>query len=73
MYKRNLRLPEKPKQSFFLWGTRQTGKTTLLKACYPDALRIDLLKTDEGIHIVPYQEFTKLLWDGKWTQDLLQN
>ena len=47
MYKRNLRLPEKPKQSFFLWGTRQTGKTTLLKACYPDALRIDLLKTDE--------------------------
>ncbi len=47
MYKRSLRLPEKPKQSFFLWGTRQTGKTTLLKACYPDALRIDLLKTDE--------------------------
>ena len=32
---------------FFLWGTRQTGKTTLLKACYPDARRIDLLKTDE--------------------------
>ena len=47
MYKRYLRLPEKPKQSFFLWGPRQTGKTTLLKACYPDALRIDLLKTDE--------------------------
>ena len=47
MYERNLRLPEKPKQSFFLWGTRQTGKTTLLKACYPDAMRIDLLKTDE--------------------------
>jgi predicted AAA+ superfamily ATPase len=34
MYKRNLRLPEKPKQKFFLWGKRQTGKTTLLKACY---------------------------------------
>ena len=47
MYKRNLRLPEKPTKSFFLWGTRQTGKTTLLKACYPDAMRIDLLKTDE--------------------------
>jgi hypothetical protein len=27
-------------------------------------------KTGEGIYIVPYQEFTKLLWDGKWTQDL---
>ena len=47
MYKRYLRLPEKPKQSFSLWGPRRTGKTTLLKACYPDALRIDLLKTDE--------------------------
>ena len=47
MYKRNLRLPAKPKRSFFLWGARQTGKTTLLKTCYPDALRIDLLKTDE--------------------------
>jgi len=42
-----LRLPEKPTQSFFLWGPRKTGKTTLLKARYPDALRIDLLKTDE--------------------------
>ena len=26
-------------------------------------------KTDEGIYIIPHQEFTKLLWDGKWTQD----
>lgn len=24
-------------------------------------------KTDEGVYIVPYQEFTKLLWDRKWT------
>lgn len=47
MYKRLLRLPPQPKKSFFLWGPRQTGKTTLLKATYPDAVRIDLLKTDE--------------------------
>ena len=47
MYKRLLRLPKRPKKSFFLWGPRQTGKTTLLKSCYPNALRIDLLKTDE--------------------------
>lgn len=46
MYDRRLQLPEKPKQSFFLWGPRQAGKTTLLKATYPDAFRIDLLKTD---------------------------
>jgi uncharacterized protein len=47
MYKRLLDLPRSPQTSFFLWGPRQTGKTTLLKACYPDAWRIDLLKTDE--------------------------
>ena len=46
MYKRLLVLPKKPKQSFFLWGPRQTGKTTLLKQTYPDAYRIDLLKSD---------------------------
>lgn len=47
MFKRLLQLPLIPEKSFFLWGPRQTSKTTLLKRCYPDALRIDLLKTDE--------------------------
>ena len=47
MYKRLLQLPKHPRKSFFLWGPRQTGKTTLLKKTYPEALRIDLLKTDE--------------------------
>ena len=47
MYKRLAPLPQIPQRSFFLWGPRQTGKTTLLKHLYPDALRIDLLKTDE--------------------------
>ena len=47
MYTRLLCLPRLPRKSFFLWGPRQTGKTTLLKSMYPDALRIDLLKTDE--------------------------
>ncbi|MFP4357765.1 MAG: ATP-binding protein [Puniceicoccaceae bacterium] len=36
-----------PGQSFFLWGPRQSGKTTLLKSRYSDAHRIDLLRTDE--------------------------
>lgn len=36
-----------PDQSFFLWGPRQSGKTTLLKRRYPDAHRIDLLRTEE--------------------------
>lgn len=46
MYARLLNLPGRPEQSFFLWGPRQTGKTTLLKQIYPNAYRIDLLKSD---------------------------
>jgi len=47
MYRRALSLPDKSINSFFLWGPCKTGKTTLLNSCYPDALRIDLLKPDE--------------------------
>ena len=36
-----------PKETFFLWGPRQAGKTTWLKESLPGAFRIDLLKTDE--------------------------
>lgn len=35
-----------PKQSFFLFGPRGTGKSTFLERHYPDALWIDLLKPD---------------------------
>lgn len=38
-----------PESTFFLWGPRQSGKTTLLKTRFPDAYRIDLLRTDERI------------------------
>lgn len=34
------------KQSLFLWGARQTGKSTLLKQLFPDGLWFDLLKSD---------------------------
>ncbi len=44
---RQISLPDAA--SFFLWGPRQSGKTTLLKNCFPNAHRIDLLKTDERI------------------------
>jgi uncharacterized protein len=33
-------------ESLFLWGARQTGKSTLLKALYPDALWFDLLLSE---------------------------
>lgn len=35
-----------PERSFFLFGPRGTGKSTWLKAVFPDALFIDLLKPD---------------------------
>ena len=46
MFPRSLPLPAHPEDSFFLWGPRQTGKTSLLKQLYPDALWLDLLKTN---------------------------
>ncbi len=47
MFKRSIQLPKPGVETFFLWGPRQTGKTTLLQATYPDSLRIDLLKAEE--------------------------
>ena len=40
----NIDLP--PQQSAFLWGPRKTGKSTYLKAQFPDSLVYDFLKTD---------------------------
>ncbi len=47
MIERSLQLPEPGTETFFLWGPRQTGKSTLLRAAYPDAVWVDLLKADE--------------------------
>jgi uncharacterized protein len=47
MFTRALSLPPPGRETFFLWGPRQTGKTTLLRETYPDALWLDLLKADE--------------------------
>jgi uncharacterized protein len=47
MFTRGLQLPAAGQETFFLWGPRQTGKTTLLRQAYPDALWVDLLKADE--------------------------
>ncbi len=46
MYKRLILLNKNPNRSFFLWGTRQTGKSTLLRQLYPEAKVIDLLQSD---------------------------
>jgi predicted AAA+ superfamily ATPase len=34
-------------ESAFLWGARQTGKSTLLKSLFPNAMYFDLLLSDE--------------------------
>lgn len=47
MYKRLQKLPALGHESAFLWGPRQTGKSTLLKKLFPDAPYYDLLLSDE--------------------------
>ncbi|MFA7159534.1 MAG: AAA family ATPase [Kiritimatiellia bacterium] len=46
MYKRILSLDKSSRESCFLWGPRQTGKSTLLKTLFPEARRYDLLLSD---------------------------
>ncbi len=46
MLERILKIPEIGEDSLFLWGSRQTGKSTLLRALFPQARFYDLLKTD---------------------------
>jgi len=45
MFKRMLTLPLKKKKSFFLFGPRGTGKTTLLKNLFPNAMFVNLLQS----------------------------
>ena len=46
MYPRILTLAEIQDDSLFLWGARQTGKSTLLKALFPKARYYDLLNAN---------------------------
>jgi predicted AAA+ superfamily ATPase len=43
MYNRRQVLEGSDSESVFLWGARQTGKSTLLKTIFPNALTFDLL------------------------------
>ena len=46
MYSRVMKLVDSEEGSVFLWGARQTGKSTLLRTLFPDAHFYDLLKSD---------------------------
>ncbi|MBM4349290.1 MAG: ATP-binding protein [Deltaproteobacteria bacterium] len=47
MYKRIIHISLPERSSRFLWGPRQTGKSTLLQERYPTSKRYDLLLSDE--------------------------
>lgn len=47
MYKRLIEMDIAARQSLFLWGPRQTGKSTLLRLLFPRALHFDLLNASE--------------------------
>ena len=47
MYNRKQLFAGSGQESLFLWGARQTGKSTLLKTLFPDALLFDLLLSRE--------------------------
>jgi predicted AAA+ superfamily ATPase len=47
MYKRRQNLNLSSQETCFLWGPRQTGKSTLLKMLFPKAMRYDLLLSTE--------------------------
>ena len=49
MLARALKLPRRPASSFFLWGPRQTGKSSLLRTTYPQAHLVDLLSAREFV------------------------
>lgn len=59
MISRSLALPEAGTETFFLWGPRQTGKTTLLRAAYPGAVWIDLLKSEEFRRYLAHPEYLR--------------
>lgn len=50
-FNRILLLEDIKTDSLFLWGARQTGKSTLLKTLFPDALYYDLLRSDEYVRL----------------------
>ena len=59
MFKRGLKLPRSGEETFFLWGPRQAGKSTLLRQCYPQGYWIDLLKADEFRRYVTNPEYLR--------------
>jgi len=52
-------LPPVGSETFFLWGARQTGKSTLLRQKYPNAFWVDLLKSEEFRRYLEHPELLR--------------
>lgn len=52
MYERRRDLNLSAEETCFLWGPRQTGKSTLLKTRFPGAVYYDLLLSNQYRRIV---------------------
>ena len=59
MFERSIVLPTDGEDAFFLWGPRQTGKSTLLRQRYPRSRWIDLLRADEFRRYTANPEFLR--------------
>ena len=59
MFNRNIALPAPGEETFFLWGPRQTGKSTLLRRRYPRSRWLDLLRADEFRRYTANPEFLR--------------
>ena len=59
MFNRALVLPESGSETFFLWGPRQAGKSTLLRQSYPAAHRVDLLQSEVFRRYLEHPEYLR--------------
>jgi len=59
MFKRNATLEESQSESLFLWGPRQTGKSTLLAQLFPKSIKHDLLLSSEYNRLTKHPELLK--------------
>jgi predicted AAA+ superfamily ATPase len=59
MYDRKQIFKDAAGESLFFWGARQTGKSTLLRNLFPDALWFDLLLTEEFSRLSKNPEYLR--------------
>jgi predicted AAA+ superfamily ATPase len=59
LFNRSQKFIDNQGQSIFFWGPRQTGKSTLLKQLYPDALWFDLLLSDVYKRLITNPEYLR--------------